>query len=404
MTETNNNNKVEGLNSLKVERLFNVNKPFNCRNNAFTLAEGATHVETCNGYRKAAFTLAEVLITLGVIGVVAAITMPMLITNINDRANSERHANIAYKITQAMEQMRAHGKLTAYDSTSAFVDELQKYLKITKRCDADHIAECWPTETVINAAGEEYDVSTCKTRANLIADSESTDENVGLILADGASIILTYDTENPNVLDVGDKVTASMQLLPIGKNKSREFAYTTSVTGAIDFVTDVNGKKGPNSETRDGKFYDIRQFRSAHFIDPVDPRAAACTAEWGSQGCLKVIASGGYQPVNCDPSSDVYAGADLCGPTPSTYSSDYWAGAKKACIDAGMQMPDQTTLKTIYNNKSDYTTLPSSGWFWSSTEGSSYPQYFAWSVGFSNGSESNSGKDYSGIGVVCVGN
>ena len=400
MNETVNSQIVERLKSLKVERLFNINKPFNCCNNAFTLAEGATHVETCNDYRKVAFTLAEVLITLGVIGVVAAITMPMLITNINDRANSERHANIAYKITQAMEQMRAHGKLTAYDSTSAFVDELQKYLKITKRCDADHIAECWPTETVINAAGDEYDVSTCKTRANLIAESESTDENVGLILADGASIILTYDTENPNVLDVGDKVTASMQLLPIGKNKSREFAYTTSVTGPVDFVTDVNGKKGPNSETREGKFYDIRQFRSAHFTTPADP-TPACTGETGSQGCLKVIAKGGYPAVNCTSSNSSNADyQNYCGPTPSGYSNDYWAGAKKACAEAGMTLPDRTTLKTIYNNKSDYTTLPSTGWIWSSTEDS---QGYTWSVYFGSGIESYNDRNYNG-GVVCVGN
>ena len=45
--------------------------------NGFTLAEGATHVGTGKGSR--AFTLAEVLITLGIIGFVAAI--PMMITN-----------------------------------------------------------------------------------------------------------------------------------------------------------------------------------------------------------------------------------------------------------------------------------------------------------------------------------
>ena len=49
--------------------------------------------------RKTAFTLAEVLVTLGIIGVVAAVALPALITNINDRANSERQANIAQKIT-----------------------------------------------------------------------------------------------------------------------------------------------------------------------------------------------------------------------------------------------------------------------------------------------------------------
>ena len=70
--------------------------------NAFTLTGGATHVVMpsnscqfltglCNGgtthitcfdnISKAAFTLAEVLITLGIIGIVAALTMPALIAN-----------------------------------------------------------------------------------------------------------------------------------------------------------------------------------------------------------------------------------------------------------------------------------------------------------------------------------
>ena len=47
---------------------------------AFTLAEGATHVAMPLVFSKAGFTLAEVLITLGIIGVVAAITIPGLIT------------------------------------------------------------------------------------------------------------------------------------------------------------------------------------------------------------------------------------------------------------------------------------------------------------------------------------
>ena len=49
------------------------------RQAAFTLVEGNTHVATSNNLRRAAFTLAEVLITLGIIGVVAALTMPSLI-------------------------------------------------------------------------------------------------------------------------------------------------------------------------------------------------------------------------------------------------------------------------------------------------------------------------------------
>ena len=47
----------------------------------FTRLENAAHVDTSNKQCKAAFTLAEVLITLGIIGVVAAMTMPSLINN-----------------------------------------------------------------------------------------------------------------------------------------------------------------------------------------------------------------------------------------------------------------------------------------------------------------------------------
>ena len=357
-----------------------------------------------------AFTLAEVLITLGVIGVVAAVTMPMLITNINDRANSERHANIAYKMTQAMEQMRAHGKLTAYDSTSAFVDELQKYLKITKRCDADHIAECWPTETVTTASGEEYNVVDCKQRKNLLAGSDSEDENVGLILADGTSVILTYDP-SAAPMDIGDKITASNKSLPVGKNKTKDFAYTTDVTRSIDFVTDVNGKKGPNSETRDNKYYDIRNFKLAQFTTPEAPAPSCdtgCVGECGSQGCVKLAATGSnWAPLNCDISSDLYAGNDICGPTPSGYSSDYWAGAKKLCADAGMQLPDESTLNDIYSdwvNSGEYQTefTPTkSYYFWTSTE---HSQYHAKNLNFfySVSLYFNKFNDDNGSAVLCV--
>ena len=49
------------------------------KNYTFTLAEDVTHAVTSNNSRKTAFTLAEVLITLGTICVVAAITIPSLI-------------------------------------------------------------------------------------------------------------------------------------------------------------------------------------------------------------------------------------------------------------------------------------------------------------------------------------
>ena len=57
---------------------------------AFTLAEGATHVETSAGKCAHAFTLAEVLITLGIIGIVAAMTLPALTTKYRKQEVSAR--------------------------------------------------------------------------------------------------------------------------------------------------------------------------------------------------------------------------------------------------------------------------------------------------------------------------
>ena len=51
------------------------------RFNNFKKKAGATHVDRSDNIRSAAFTLAEVLITLGIIGIVAAMTIPALINN-----------------------------------------------------------------------------------------------------------------------------------------------------------------------------------------------------------------------------------------------------------------------------------------------------------------------------------
>ena len=352
--------------------------------------------------KAAAFTLAEVLITLGIIGVVAAVALPALITNINDRANSERQANIAQKITQAMEQMRAHGELVQYSSTDEFVNVLQKYLKITKRCDADHLAECWTTSTVsvMNSNVESsYNVADAKTRKKLLKNSTTDGNNVGLILADGASLILTYNPSAP-IIDIGDKIVGSTMSLPIGKNKYKDFPYTTSVTGSIDFVMDVNGKKGPNKERYDNKMYDIRPFRLASFAD-VTP----CEKGLDGTGCIKYLGQN-YSAVDCSESNSSSADyQNYCGPHPSGFSNDNWAGAKKACDEAGMTLPDRDTLfDTYYENRANFPSIASIATvFWASSENANNSQINAQRVNFATGGKTGFGKSGPGE-VLCVGN
>ena len=337
--------------------------------------------------KKFAFTLAEVLITLGVIGVVAALTMPTLLKNIAERSNSEAQANLAQKITKSMDLMRADGGLErTYNSTDEFVDEFSKYIKISTRCDADHIADCWPTKTVTTTDGKTYDVSKAKTGKNLnLKDNKSN--NVGIILADGATLILTYNP-NAGIIGDGDTVTPSFADLPIGFGRTKKFAYTTSVTDPIDFVMDVNGFKGPNSEARNGKQYDIRSFKVASF-------SKGCAGvDVPNIGCVYVLPS--YSPIK--------AGSEEMKKWDPKYASrdNYWAGAKKACDDIGMSLPDKSKLQSISQaaKKDSSLGLPTSGWFWSSSE---FDVPLAYWVDIVGGYVGTHFKNFSDDKVLCVG-
>jgi len=345
--------------------------------------------------KKVAFTLAEVLITLGIIGVVAAITIPTLIQNVAERSNSEKEANTVQKINKSMDLMRADGKLMVqYESTDKFVDELVKYLRVTTRCDAAHIANCWPTAKVITSDGEEYEVKNAKTGKNLNL-KDNTTNNVGLILNDGTPLIVTYN-QSASLISDGDTVQPNKKSLPIGYGKTKEYVYGSSVMNSIDFVMDVNGFRGPNSETRNGKLYDIRSYSVARFS-----KGASCPTGEISVGLAtycNLVTS--YSPVDC--SSNGAGTSDYtkyCG-TPSGYSNDYWAGARKACDQIGMTLPDKTKLREIRATAVANTSsgLPTTGGFWSSTE---YGNQSAYRVTFNDGETYGSRKNFN-LAALCI--
>ena len=75
--------------------------------------------------KKAAFTLAEVLITLGIIGVVAAITMPALIQNYRNHAVEAKLKKFYSTFNQAVEMSIAENGDVAlwYDDLPTFFHE-----------------------------------------------------------------------------------------------------------------------------------------------------------------------------------------------------------------------------------------------------------------------------------------
>lgn len=117
--------------------------------------------------RRAAFTLAEVLITLGVIGVVAAITMPTLIQNHRKHfVENKLKADVALFQNALRMAESKHGQLNEWlgcdlskegeenyqgNCTRHIFDEyLAPELKVLKVCSYENIEDCWTPAKALN--------------------------------------------------------------------------------------------------------------------------------------------------------------------------------------------------------------------------------------------------------------
>ncbi len=331
-----------------------------------------------------AFTLAEVLITLGVIGVVAAVTMPALVTNIQERVRKEQVRTVKYKFTKATDKMNSLGKIGRYDSTEKFVEELKKHLSIAKICDSGHLNECWGGESFTNANGSTTykvaELTSGKKLEALQANSGNADV-MGIVTGDGVPIILTYGKECQAL----DETKQYQWSVVDGKPE------TNATAGCVSMVFDINGKKGPNKVGTD-----VRTMNSLLGMVNLGTGYATLT----QAECTKYKNELGI--TNC------YNGADENGSN-SRPDEDKWGGAVKACHDLGLHLPSMETLSQIatlqfgvpidvyedvdfradcrtYTGPYHCKTLPSteeysspvstfSGYYWSSREGSAASAY-----------------------------
>lgn len=134
------------------------------------------------------FTLAEVLITLGIIGVVAAITIPTLINNIQD-AQFKSALKKEYSVFSGLYMQLQNNSGTFQDSIlscgdaqhNCFRDVLKQYLSYTKECDSGSTSGiCFPSQV--------YQMN------NSLSDSSYHNNAAGLILNDGTLVDIYLDS------------------------------------------------------------------------------------------------------------------------------------------------------------------------------------------------------------------
>lgn len=181
------------------------------------------------------FTLAEVLITLGIIGIVAAYTIPTLMHSY-DKSQYLVGLKKAYSLTTtALKQMAADNgcpedlKCAGFFATgtnqTTFSRKLMEYLKVTKDCGTSAGKGCWPANT-----NYFYDGSSPQKAQYDLWDGYK------FITTDGMSFFIrsyttTYSPNCDNDWDTGK--TANM----------------SQACGWM--MIDVNGLKGPNNLGKD---------------------------------------------------------------------------------------------------------------------------------------------------------
>ena len=170
--------------------------------------------------KKAAFTLAEVLITLGIIGVVAAMTMPSLIQNYQEKATVTKLKKCYSLVSQAyvsiLNDEGGSDTLQAGDDLE-MMEKFGKYLKYQKTCGRNK--GCFPNVTYKSVTGNGYNKW----------EDDTTDRSRA-VLTDGTLIMF---------------------------NKSAMWGGNEGNYLYAQIYVDINGFKGPNQLGRDFFYFYI---------------------------------------------------------------------------------------------------------------------------------------------------
>lgn len=294
------------------------------------------------------FTMAEILLSLTIIGVVAAITLPSLTGNINERTwNTQRKALYA-RFSQAIALMPAlngYGKLTAGTESTSAVDTaaeafvtsgLSKVLKINNICDNEHLKDCGLNSKITTVNGSVMPLPNKMSELNRLLTNVSASYGYGSFstldtkaaafeTTNGESIAVFY---NPNC-------QAYRNERSINRAGYYYFIYPKI---CANFVFDLNGSKGPNTVGKDIGFMTVLYSSDSTVIAPQLPvKMAAGTSDKVTQKEAVSICKNQDAELrlpNIDELIAIFANQNLIYGSAYTESTAYWssniAGSKYA--------------------------------------------------------------------------
>jgi prepilin-type N-terminal cleavage/methylation domain-containing protein len=260
---------------------------------------------------KKGFTLAEVLITLGIIGVVAALTIPVLIADYQEKAINTAREVFEARLYDGLRQMNVSEEFNGHKSTESFVSALGKYMKLVRTCSNSSLTSCFP-EKITNGDGTEtVNVSTLKSSSTLNEANWGT-TTMGIVMPSGYMAILAYD---PTCLP--------RDIVALGGD----------LASCLSIVYDINGKSKPNKSAKDVGLIGANPFNTCPGL------------KFGSL-CVDTNEFIATTPINTCTDTTY----DSTGSGNSLCANNVWAGGKKACADKGMRMATLAEMAAMFNH------------------------------------------------------
>lgn len=195
--------------------------------------------------KKFAFTLSEVLITMSIIGVISALTVPTLVNSYQRKAQALQLRKTVSDIENAVDMLITEEGKTKFSATS-YYNNLDGFitnrLKTIKTCTKDKTNECFANEnynTINGAAGSAF---TCEGNSYVLASSAAI-----CMTKSGTSVKVNIDVNGQDGPNIGGR---DMFIFMINSNgeitgTGNEDTCTTSNfgDGCYDLLAEENNWK-----------------------------------------------------------------------------------------------------------------------------------------------------------------
>lgn len=180
-----------------------------------------------------AFTLSEIMITVGIIGVISALTVPTLVKNYQKEAQTVQLRKVVAEIESAIDMLITEEGKSSLAGTSISQDGgvdafIRTHFKTVKTCSSSKTSDCFANENYISIDGKENKSFSCAGNSYILANS-------AVICANKISQV---------------KVNA-VQTQPDGSVKELPNAFISARGINIEVFIDTNGAQGPNIGGRD---------------------------------------------------------------------------------------------------------------------------------------------------------